>query len=324
MQACWDQSLFSHNEIAFRLSRIDTVGGLTVNTAFTVKTAQKRTCIVRPNTVTSYWYPKHGYSKSADLCPPHTTTTRVVHVPNTTKRQLYTVIKATEKLTQVTMADIDPVGTTPLPLSSAGSPVRVWFDDHAVSHQAQTPQALSLTKFPATRYDDIINGALVTVSKTFAAFLVKNGLIRILDLEPSGRTLVWRKHQGQRVTDIRFFNKEDVFASVSGPLGEMGDSSSLVVVSRVFWANQAITVQTLVQFETKHFCFHRLVWHPFDCNVRNESVRCVACVFFENFAAACKAAHASGVTARCVSIANSAKTNPTVSSSPTDAYSNCV
>lgn len=163
--------------------------------------------------------------------------------------------------------DEDAVGATPLPVASAGSPVRVWFDEDAVLSTWQEAQAVQQSVFAATRLDDSINGSLVSTNRHFIVYVVKNGLLRILHRSSTSKALM-RGHVGQRVTDIRFFNQDDVFGSVGGPEQPGGGRSSLIV-SRVSMQPEGINVEMLLEFRSDMFCISRLVWHPFDMNVRS-------------------------------------------------------
>jgi hypothetical protein len=160
----------------------------------------------------------------------------------------------------------EPAGTTPLPLSSAGSPVRIWFDDETVADSAQEPQAAVVTGFSAKRHDLHINGSLVSTNRNFVVYVVKNSLLRILH-KVSGEKELMRGHENQVITDVQFFNQDDVLASVGGPVSS-GNSS--LIVSRIsVQVSGLISVEMLLEFRTDKFCMRGLVWHPFDMNVRS-------------------------------------------------------
>ena len=73
-----------------------------------------------------------------------------------------------------------------------------------------------------------------------------------------------RGHAGQEVTDVQFFNQADVFCSVgSGP-----ERSSLIVSRVSKQVGGDIVVDILIEFRTDLFKISRVVWHPFDMNVR--------------------------------------------------------
>lgn len=170
------------------------------------------------------------------------------------------------------------LGATPLPLSSAGSPVRVTFE---IPTEVQDVQATQRAAFPATRLDDPLNGSLVHYNDSFLAYAVKNGLIRILHIGSSGKTLL-RSHEGQTVTDLQFFQQNDILASVGARTTTAAAATtasatptfgpSSLMVSRVSLAPSGeIYVEVLLEFRTEHFIMSRVLWHPFDMNVRTLS-----------------------------------------------------
>jgi hypothetical protein len=203
----------------------------------------------------------------------------------------------------------DPHGTTPLPTSSAGSPVRVWYDggigldddgddDNGVTtsvqqqQQHQQPQTTVLANFESmVRYDDCLNGTLIDVNQHFCVYsTVKNGLIRILHRHGPLRSLL-RGHTGQRITDIRFFQDGDVLGTVghssSGSSSSSSGSSinnrnssntntdnqlttpsSSLIIWRIYERSPEIMSEKLLEITTPHFIIYRIVWHPFNTNVR--------------------------------------------------------
>jgi hypothetical protein len=154
-------------------------------------------------------------------------------------------------------------GTTPLPLSSAGSPVRVWFND--AECDAQEAEADMVSSFEARRFDDVINGSLVQTNRKFVVYVVKTGMLRIMDRNKTGAKGLIREHSKQRITDVQFFNQDDMLASVGGPTLECQQSS--LIVSRLSQQGPIINYQILLEFKTEHFAMLRIVWHPFDVNV---------------------------------------------------------
>lgn len=156
----------------------------------------------------------------------------------------------------------EPYGTSPLPTSvSAGSPVRVFFDENVLAlQQAQQPQTQNITKLEAVRSDLCLNGTLLDVNQHFIVYGVKNGLIRILHRHSTLRAL-FRSHKGQNVTDIRFFQNGDVLASA----GHSNESSS-VMIWRVFERSPDILYEVLLEITTTKFTIMRIIWHPFNPN----------------------------------------------------------
>jgi hypothetical protein len=99
--------------------------------------------------------------------------------------------------------------------------------------------------------------------------LVKTGLLRVLHVHHTGNKGLMRLHADQLVTDIQFFNQDDVFASVGGPTAKGLNRSSLVVTRVSLQPGTGeISLECLLEFRTEHFSISRLVWHPFDMNVR--------------------------------------------------------
>lgn len=161
-------------------------------------------------------------------------------------------------------------GTTPLPLSSAGSPVRVWFSD--TECDVQEAEANIVSSFEAQRFDDVINGSCVQTNRKFIVYVVKKGLLRIMDRNKTGAKGLIREHAKQRITDVQFFNQDDMLASVGGPTLECQQSS--LIVSRVSQQGPIIDYQILLEFKTEHFAMSRIVWHPFDMNVSLQFNHC--------------------------------------------------
>ena len=112
------------------------------------------------------------------------------------------------------------VGTTALPTSSAGSPVRVYLDTAVLMQSAAQPQASSLANFDAAAYEDTINGKRIDINQHLIVYVVKNGLIRVLHRHTPMKTLL-RAHKEQHVTDLQFFQDGDVLATVGGPPPEL-------------------------------------------------------------------------------------------------------
>jgi hypothetical protein len=161
-------------------------------------------------------------------------------------------------------------GTTPLPLSSAGSPVRVWFNDEECD--AQEAEADIVSSFEARRFDDVINGSLLQTNRKFVVYVVKTGMLRIMDRQKSGARGLIREHAKQRITDVQFFNQDDMLASVGGPTLECQQSS--LIVSRLSQQGPIINYQILLEFKTDNFAMLRIVWHPFDMNVSLQVMPC--------------------------------------------------
>lgn len=160
----------------------------------------------------------------------------------------------------------DGVGTTALPTSSAGSPVRVHVDAAQLMQSAAQPQASSLANYDATAYEDCINGKRIDINQHLVVYVVKNGLIRVLHRHTPMKTLL-RAHKDQRVTDIQFFQDGDVLATVGGPnSGKADGSTSTVVIWRVFERSPEISSEMLLEIRTSKFCIWRVVWHPFNPN----------------------------------------------------------
>jgi len=157
------------------------------------------------------------------------------------------------------MAPLEPYGTTPLPTSSSGSPVQVWFDAESVLDAAQQPQTQQMAVFEATP-NDCLNGSVLDVNQHFVVYAVKNGLIRVLHRHSTLRALL-RGHDGQRVTDIQFFQDGDVLATAA-----TGETQSSVIIWRVFERSPEIMSETLLEIKTTHFSIRRILWHPFNPN----------------------------------------------------------
>ena len=159
------------------------------------------------------------------------------------------------------------VGTTALPTSSAGSPVRVTVDAGQLMASAAQPQGSSLANFDAAAYEDTINGNRIDINQHLVVYVVKNGLIRVLHRHTPMKTLL-RAHKDQRVTDIRFFQDGDVLATVGGPPPEKRGQGlvSTVVIWRVFERSPEITSETLLEIRSTKFAITRVIWHPFNPN----------------------------------------------------------
>ena len=152
-------------------------------------------------------------------------------------------------------------GTTALPLSSAGSPVRLWFDVESVAGQAQQPQTQQIANFDAKANEDCINGSTVAVNQHFVVYTVKNGLIRVLHRHSTLRALL-RGHQGEVVTDCRFFQDGNVLATA----GNSGGNKSTVLIWRIHEQPQEITAEKLLEITSTKTKISRIIWHPFNPN----------------------------------------------------------
>jgi hypothetical protein len=158
----------------------------------------------------------------------------------------------------------EPFGTTPLPVSESGSPVRVWFDAETVLERAQQPQTQQIAVFEASPNDECINGAALDVNQHFCVYAVKKGLIRVLHRHSTLRALL-RGHQGQRVTDIRFFQDGDVLATAASS-EDPNVMNSKVIIWRIFERSPEIMAEKLLEIHTTKFLISRIVWHPFNPN----------------------------------------------------------
>jgi len=154
----------------------------------------------------------------------------------------------------------DVTGTTALPVSSAGSPVRVWFDVESVSSETQQPQTQQIANFEAKANEDCINGSTVAVNQHFVVYTVKNGLIRVLHRHSTLRTLL-RGHQEERVTDCRFFQDGDILATC----GHNAEKST-IVVWRVFERPPEVVAEKLLEIVSVKTKITRVLWHPFNPN----------------------------------------------------------
>jgi hypothetical protein len=158
----------------------------------------------------------------------------------------------------------EPFGTTPLPVSQSGSPVRLWFDAETVLERAQQPQTQQIAVFEAAQNDECINGAALDVNQHFCVYAVKKGLIRVLHRHSTLRTLL-RGHQEQRVTDIRFFQDGDVLATAATSENP-SIINSKVIIWRIFERSPEIMAEKLLEIHTTNFSISRIVWHPFNPN----------------------------------------------------------
>ena len=161
--------------------------------------------------------------------------------------------------TTATTAPSEPFGTTPLPTSSSGSPVKVWLDAERTLPLAQQPQTQQIAVFEATP-PDILNGSVLDVNQHFVVYGVKNGLIRILHRHSALRSLL-RAHKDQTLTDVKFFQDGDVLATVA----HSAERSS-VIIWRVFQRSPEILSEILLEVTTTKFTTWRVVWHPFNPN----------------------------------------------------------
>lgn len=161
------------------------------------------------------------------------------------------------------MEDQEPYGTTALPVPfvlDTTDPVTVWYDAEVNMARAEQAQSREMAKFAAIPNDDCINGRLIAVNNHHVAYVVKNGLIRILNRHSALRSLL-RFHENQKVSDITFFGEGDILVTVGSKEG-----LSSLLCSRVFVHNSEIHVDPLLEISSPHFFISQIVWHPFDPN----------------------------------------------------------
>lgn len=162
----------------------------------------------------------------------------------------------------------DGVGTTALPTNSAGSPVRIYLDTEPLMESATQPQGACLANFDAPAFEDTINGNRIDINQHFVVYVVKNGLIRVLDRHTPLKSIL-RAHKEQTVTDIRFLRDSDVLATVGSTPPEkrgVGAPASTVVIWRVFERSHEITNAILLEIRSHKSTITRVIWHPFNPN----------------------------------------------------------
>ncbi|GKY91713.1 hypothetical protein MPSEU_000143100 [Mayamaea pseudoterrestris] len=158
----------------------------------------------------------------------------------------------------------EPYGTTPLPTSSAGSPVHVKIDTETIFHNdnLQQPQTQHMIKLDANSPTEDSAASLLANNEHFTVYAVKSGLIRVLHKHSTMRALL-RLHKHQLVSDIQFFPNGDILATVAHDV-ETGSSS--VIVWRLYEKASEVCTDVLVEVRNHSCIVSRVVWHPFNAN----------------------------------------------------------
>ena len=110
-------------------------------------------------------------------------------------------------------------------------------------------------------------GSLIAISSFYIVYVVKNGLVRVIDRQKALRTLL-RGHT-KRVTDLAFFSNVSDSSSKSDVLGTVGGEGDLacVFIWRIFEdSTQQEEIGSEKLLEVRYKPAVRLIWHPLNPN----------------------------------------------------------
>ena len=155
-------------------------------------------------------------------------------------------------------------------MSSAGSPVRVWLDDGAIPAEDKPMiMASQLANMKGIPQETVINGRSIAASPLYSAYVVKKGLLRILNVN-STQTGLFKGHQGQEVLDVQSLggsNGVSVFGTVARATDK--DKHSSLFVWQVWdGPNGEAQLKTLLEIRSNDNELLRCKWNAGNINVR--------------------------------------------------------